>query len=146
MVGSDKLTVVDANIPVTGPLTVQFDQTWKLQTGDRSRAYAVVASQVSDYIEANGIERVIIKGSAGSKQAARRAMLEAAELRGVVMCAASETVVVPLSKAVISRTFGKRKVDEYVKDDEYWLSAISGAPLRAGSREAAFLLIAARSQ
>jgi len=50
-----------------------------------------------------------------------------------------------LSKAVISRTYGERKVDEYLKDDAFWNEQIEGGPLRKTSREAAMLVVAARN-
>jgi hypothetical protein len=47
--------------------------------------------------------------------------LEAAELRGVVLAAlATATKTVTIQKAKISKTFGKRKADEYLKDDSFW--------------------------
>ena len=50
-----------------------------------------------------------------------------------------------LAKAGISRTFGSRKVDEYVRDDGFWKSNVTGT-LRAGSREATMVLLAARDK
>jgi hypothetical protein len=49
-----------------------------------------------------------------------------------------------VAKAAISRTFGDRNVDEYVKDDEFWDNNVEGVNLRNGSREAALILIADR--
>jgi hypothetical protein len=70
--------------------------------------------------------------------------LEAAELRGVIMGAlANATAVQCLLKAHISKHFGERKVDQYLKDKEFWASETKGQ-LRAGSREAALLILAAR--
>ena len=34
--------------------------------------------------------------------------------------AKGEAEVITLAKAVISRTFGKRKADEYLKDQDFW--------------------------
>ena len=73
------------------------------------------------------------------------AHLESAELRGVVIAAARSICPVrSVTKATISRRFGERSVDEYVADDEFWSENVQGVHLRAGSREAALLLIADR--
>ncbi len=50
------------------------------------------------------------------------------------------------TKAHISKTFGDRKVDEYLKDDDFWSKQISSGQLRIGSREAAMVLLAARKK
>jgi hypothetical protein len=56
------------------------------------------------------------------------------------MCAAGAIAPTEVkSKASISRTFGQRKVDEYVADNEFWSNAVTGVNLRAGSREAAMV-------
>ena len=49
-----------------------------------------------------------------------------------------------LAKNHISRTFGERKVDEYVADKAFWDAEVIGE-LRAGSREAVMVLLAARA-
>jgi hypothetical protein len=102
--------------------------------------------RVSDYVQEHGIVRTVIKASAVSKGGMGKAHLDAAELRGVVMgaaAAASETQC--LAKGHISRTFGERNVDAYVADQRFWEGNVVGA-LRAGSREAAMLLVAARGE
>lgn len=63
----------------------------------------------------------------------------------MIAAAASQCPVKALSKAVISRTYGDRKVDEYVADDAFWADKTTGGALRKLSREAAMLLIAARN-
>ncbi|WP_374303417.1 hypothetical protein [Ferrovibrio sp.] len=146
-VSGDKVIAVDAKINSSGSVIIQSDQSWKLQSGDRNAAYAVMHQQVMDYVQNNGIKKVIVKASAlvtgGSTKLAH---LHAAELRGVVIAAAaSHCTVITLAKALISRTFGNRKVDEYLKDDSFWSSKINGA-LRNGSREAAMLLLAAKDE
>jgi hypothetical protein len=49
-----------------------------------------------------------------------------------------------LAKAQVSRNFGERKADEYLKDDGFWKKAVIGGKLRSGSREAALVILAAR--
>jgi hypothetical protein len=146
VVSSDKITVLDAEVPKAGPLVIQADNSWRLQKGDRPAAYRVMHQNVADYAREHHITRVIIKSSAVSRGGTTKAHLEAAELRGVVMAAAAEaTRTTCLAKANISKTFGKRKVDEYLADDDYWDAEFSGH-LRSGSREAAMVLLATRGR
>jgi hypothetical protein len=79
--------------------------------------------------------------------APKLSLLTSAEVRGVVIAAtASVCDVRVVSKAVISRTYGERKVDEYLQDDGFWDGQTQGGRLRKTSREAAMLLIAARDR
>ena len=144
VVTGERLTVVDAEVPDDGPLILQADQSWPLQAGNRAKAYHVMHQRIGDYIREHRIARTVIKASAVSRSGMGKTNLDAAELRGAIMCAAaaaSETQC--LAKGHISRTFGKRKVDEYVADKAFWDSEILGN-LRVGSREAAMILLAAR--
>lgn len=143
VVSGSKVTVVDAEIDKIGPMVVNSDHTWKLQTGDRSKAYDVIHQQLVDYLTDNRVDRVVVKESALSQGGTKMAHLKAAELRGVVMsAAASVTVVAVVAKARISKTFGSRKVDDYLSDNDFWTAEVAGIALRAGSREAALLLLA----
>jgi hypothetical protein len=144
-VAGDAIVLVDAEVPDTGPIVVEMDDTWKLQGGDRPKAYAVMRQRLADYLREHGTKQVIIKASAVNMGGTTLAHLGAAELRGVVACAAAEVVDVKLiAKGHMSRTFGERKVDEYVKDDAFWAGEVIGKKLRLGSREAAMVLLAAR--
>lgn len=144
VVSSDKITAIDVDVPAKGPITILADHSWKLQMGDRAKAYAVAHQQVSDYIREHGIERTVVKASAVSLGGTKKPHLEACELRGVVLSAAAQaSEVIGLAKNAISRNFGSRKVDEYIKDDEFWTGEVVG-PLRVGSREAAMVILAAR--
>ncbi len=146
VVSSDKITMLDADVPKDGPLIIQADGGWRLQRGDRPSAYRVMHQNVADYTREHRITRVIVKSSAVSLGGTSKAHLEAAELRGVVMAAAAEAAKTTcLAKASISRTFGKRKVDEYLADNDYWEAEVSGK-LRVGSREAAMIMLAARGK
>jgi hypothetical protein len=144
---TDAVTVVDGEIPDNdGPIMIRSDDTWRVQKGDRAAAYGVLYQQCADYVRENKIDAVIIKASAVMGGSATLALLTSAEVRGVVMAAAaSQCAVKALSKAVISKTYGDRKVDEYVADDQFWSSQTTGGTLRKLSREAAMLLIAARN-
>lgn len=142
------VTYVDVEVPDDdSPIVVLNDDTWKVQKGDRAAAYSVLHQQCADYIRENGIETVFVKASAVTgKGAAKLGMLESAEVRGVVIAAgASVASVSQLKKGVISRTYGDRKVDEYVADDTFWAENTTGGKLRKMSREVAMLLIAARN-
>jgi hypothetical protein len=100
---------------------------------------------VAGYAQENGIARAIIKASALSQRGIKKGHLEACELRGVVMSAlAGVTTTECRSKAHVSRTYGKRKADEYLADDDFWAAKVTGNNLRSGSREAALVILAAR--
>lgn len=143
---SEKVTVVVAEFEKSDdPLVIMSDDDWSLQNGERAQGYNVVHRRAFDFLTDQKVDRVVVKASALSRGGNKLAHLEAAELRGVVLCAAaSATKVQALSKANISKTFGSRKVDDYVADDEFWKDELAGAHLRVGSREAAMLLLAAR--
>lgn len=144
----DTVTVVDAEIPSDdGPIVVVSDDSWRIQKGDRAAAYSVLHLLCTDYLKENGIQTVVVKASAVmGKGSAKLGLLTSAEVRGVVMAAAGSVCPVrSLSKAVISKTYGDRKVDEYVADDAFWAAETTGGDLRKMSRETAMLLIAARN-
>jgi hypothetical protein len=145
-VNSSSLTIVDAKISATGPQEVVEDHTWELQREERPEGYDLMARRLSDYCRENKINRALVKATALSRSGIRMGHMEAAELRGVVLGAlAGVTTVRAISKAHMSRTFGERKVDEYVADDVFWATEITGRPLRKGSREAALMLISSRN-
>ena len=129
-----------------GPIVVLADDNWKIQKGDRSAAYDVLHQQCADYIRENHIERVIVKASAVTgKGMAKLGMVEAAEVRGVVIAAAASVCAVKqLKKGSVSKTYGDRNVDEYVADDSFWAKNTKGGKLRKMSRETAMLLVAER--
>lgn len=142
VVGSDKVIAVDAEVPDKGSITILSDQTWKLQQGPRADAYHVMHQHLSGYARENHIERAIVKASAVGREKVKLGHMEAAELRGVALAAfSSVTHAEAVLKATISKTFGKRKVDEYLVDDDFWDGEISGKKLRKGSREAAIILL-----
>jgi len=144
-VSGDQITVVDAIVETGQPLVINLDQTFKLQKAERPHAYKRMHDQVVDYLTTNSIDRVVIKASAVSQGGSGQGHLDAAELRGVVAAASAAVTTVSMRKKnQISKTFGGRKVDEYVKDDVYWSTAVSGVALKKGSREAAMLLLAER--
>lgn len=145
---TDSVIVIDAEIPDDdSSIVIKSDDTWRVQKGDRPAAYSVLHQQCADYIKENGINAVVVKASAVTGQGpAKLGLLTGAEVRGVVMAAAGGLCPVKsLSKAVISKTYGDRKVDDYVADDAFWAAHTTGGALRKLSREAAMLLIAARN-
>jgi hypothetical protein len=142
-------TIVDAEVPddPKKPIKIISDGTWKLQAGDKPPAYAVLHQRCANYLSENKINRVVVKASALPTGAAKLGLLASAEARGVVVAAAASVCEVKLlSKAVISRTFGERKVDEYLQDDGFWKENTTGGDLRKMSREAAMLVIASRKK
>ncbi len=140
-VSGEAIQVVHMDTGQTKPFLVnQF--TWKLQTGDVVDAYHVMHERVRDYVANHGVSEVIIKASAVGQSRPTLAHLRSAELRGVICVAAKVGGAMArlVSKAVISRTFGDRKVDQYVEDDGYWKEALDG-DLTKGRREAALLVL-----
>lgn len=145
---ANEVTVVDTTIPddPDAPITLNRDETWKLPSGDRAKAYDTIFHRCKDFLTGNEVDQVVIKASALSQGAAKMGLLEGAELRGIIMCAAASTCETRvLKKDVISRTYG-RKVDDCVKDDAFWEEQLDGANLRKGSREAAMLVVAHRAR
>lgn len=139
---------VDVEVPDDdGPIVVLADDTWKVQKGDRSAAYSVLHQQCADYIRENHIERTVVKASAlTGKGMAKLGMLEAAEVRGIVIAAAASVCEVKqLKKGSVSKTYGDRNVDDYVADDSFWSKNTKGGKLRKMGRETAMLLIAERN-
>ncbi|MEN5137007.1 MULTISPECIES: hypothetical protein [unclassified Pseudomonas] len=149
VIGAGEVTVVDTTIPddPEAPITLIRDETWRLPTGDRSKAYETLFHRCKGFLEESKVDQVVIKASAAPHgTAAKGGLLDGAELRGVIMCAAASTCETRvLKKDVISRTYG-RKVDECVKDDDFWEEQLDGANLRKGSREAAMLVVAHRAR
>lgn len=147
VVVGETVTVVYAHVPADGqkPIEVLSDTTWKLQTGERGPALAVIHQRCTGFLAEHPVNLVVVKASALPTGAAKLAHLESAEVRGVVIAAAASACTVRIiSKGVISRTYGERKVDEYVADDQFWREHTEGKALRKSSREAAMLILAAR--
>ena len=148
VVVGEVVTVVDAEDPddVDAPITILADDTWKLAKGERAPPYAALYQRCADYIRENKIGSAVIKASALPTGAARLGLLTSAEVRGVIIAAAASVCEVRvISKALISRTYGERKVDEYLQDSAFWDEHTDGGSLRKTSREAAMLVIAARN-
>lgn len=144
VVSGDKVTAVDADVPASGALVIQGDHSWSLQQGARPKAYCVMHQRIANYVKEHKIDHVVIKESALTMGSTKRAHLFSAELRGVVAasaCSIAKTTFI--AKAKISKSFGNRKVDEYLKDNQFWADEISG-DIRIGSRESAMVLLAAR--
>ncbi|NOK62676.1 MAG: hypothetical protein GFH27_549293n78 [Chloroflexi bacterium AL-W] len=141
---SKSLILVIVEYDDNGP-TVIDDLTWNLQDGPRPHAYRLMYERVVNYLRETSIQHVLLKATALNTRGIKAAHLDAAELRGVVMVAAvqSESEVKVVPKALVSRTFGNRNVDDYIADNDFWINQISGN-LRKGSREAALLILAAR--
>ena len=117
--------------------------TLNLQSGDRAVAYGNLAQRFSDYLAGKDIETICVKGSAPSGSGATQALLEGAEVRGIVLATASTTCphVIQSTTSSLSKSFGSRKVDEYCKDSSFW-ETLDLLNLKKGMREAAFFAIA----
>jgi hypothetical protein len=144
-VSGEAVTIVCADVNETGPIMIVADETWKLQGGDRSKAFRTMYTRLADYTAERKVSRAVIKESALSLRGMKKAHLLAAELRGVTICAvASACEVTQVAMAAISRNFGERKAEEYIKDNDFWKDNLIGASMRSGSREAAMLILASR--
>ena len=147
VVSGESVGVVVAQVPadLNNPISIEYDQTWNLQSGAREPALHVLHQRCAGFLKEQQIESVVLKASAAPRSMATLALLQSAEVRGVIMAAAaSEAQVQSLAKGVVSRTYGDRKVDEYLKDDAFWRDKLTGNGLRKGSREAAMLIIVSR--
>lgn len=145
-VSGDGIIIVDAEVPEDGPIVIVADESWKLENGSRPEALKTIFKRLSDYARDKGIARAVIKESAANARGMGLAHLQAAELRGVAICALACTCPVEqVSKSKISKGFGKRKADEYLKDNDFWKENLDGVAMRTGSREAALLILATRS-
>lgn len=124
-------------------LTDEF--TWSLQAGDTPSAYAHMVERIRDYVREHSIRHVLIKASAVGQARPTLSHLRSAELRGVVAAAArlGGAHVEFITKALLSRTFGNRKVDDYLSDDDFWNANLACGPAKI-RREAAFLALAAK--
>jgi hypothetical protein len=146
-VSGEKLTVVDAEVPDSGPIIINADLTIELPKGDRASAYNTIHRRLVDYATEKKIDKVFVKESALSLGGMKKGHLLSAELRGVALCAfASVCPTKTTAKASVSRNFGERKADEYIDDGDFWDGQISGSTLRIGSREAALYMLAARGK
>lgn len=150
VVSGDAVTVVDASVSNSAAEAIALvaDDTWKLQKGERAQAYSVLHQRCADYLRENNVDRVVIKASAMPQSGGKVALLYSAEVRGVIGAAAASACgnVTFVAKGVISRTYGERKVDEYIADDDFWDGVTVGGKLRKTSREAAMLIIATRAE
>jgi hypothetical protein len=144
--GRNEVLAVEVEVPDDDdPIVIQADFAWPLQNGDRPTAYRVLHQQVANYCREHQIIRAVVKESAVNRGGTTKGHLESAEVRGVVISAAATIAPTEVvAKASVSRTFGSRKADEYLRDNEFWRGQVSGH-LRIGSREAALILLAARN-
>lgn len=147
VVSGDSINVVVAEVPtdLNDPISIEYDQTWNLQSGPREPALHVLHQRCASFLKEQKIKSAVVKASAAPQSGAKLSLLHSAEVRGVIIAAAaSEADVRSLSKSAISRKYGDRKVDEYLKDNTFWQGKLTGNALRMGSREAAMLIIADR--
>jgi hypothetical protein len=143
-VTSDQVVVVDVDIDDAGaPARIVSDTIYPMQKGDRATAYHTMFKSISDHLRQKAVCSVAIKASATNPGGTTMAHLSAAELRGVVAAGAADAgaVVHFVKKQTLSKTFGNRKVDAYVRDEEFWARSTVGL-LRKASREACLIALA----
>lgn len=141
----EAVLIVSASVPLEGPLQVSGAETWTLVPGERPQAYAALRWRIQDYLSAHAISFVAYRGAESSKFGTGPQAYLASELRGVVLSALGEIGIrsKAFKKGVVSRTFGPQKVDDYLRDDDFWRSNCIGDIPRS-HREAAFYLCVAR--
>ena len=148
VVSGDAVTVVVAQLPLdpNHPISINDDQTWTLQSGGREVALHMLHQRCASFLTEQQIKSVVLKASAAPGSGAALSHIHGAEVRGVVMAAAASVAeeIRSLTKALISRKYGDRKVDDYLEDNSFWQSKTTGRALRKGSREAALYIIASR--
>lgn len=143
VVGSEKIIFVEGEPTKDGTIELIKDETFDLEDGKRHQAYSVMHRRIADRLSTD-VAKVILKASSAGKFTGSQASLHAAELRGVFLSAIpSKVEVLQLHTKNISRDFGSRKLEGYTKDDDWWDEHFKGK-CRRGSREAAFLIIAAQ--
>jgi hypothetical protein len=139
-VTSDKIDVVVLD-HLDNRFTLEGQYTLKLQGGDRALAYHKIYHDAADLLTDKKIDCASIKASATTGSGVSGGLLSSAELRGVAIAACASVCPVKLVlKGAVSRSFGGRKVDEYVADDSFWRD-IGLIDLKKGKREAAFVVI-----
>jgi hypothetical protein len=141
-VSGDSLQVVVLAQDAAGDFTLVDQSTLELQDGDRPAACHTVHGQLIDYLKHKKVDHACIIGSAVMPgHSAKLALLHSAELRGVAMAAAAAVADTKLAtKSNISRTWGDRKFEEYIRDDDFW-EEIDVPDLKKGMREAALVVI-----
>ena len=149
-VSGNEVGVLDVEVPDDGaePVRIVAQTKWKLQQGDRAQAYGVMAKRCTNYVTEHKVDLVVVKGSAtGRVQGSVAALLPSAELRGAVIAGSAMAARVEIiSKSQVSRTYGQRKVDEYLKDDDFWDDKIDEGNLAKWAREPLMYLSAYRSK
>lgn len=118
---------------------------WVLEKGDRHEGYGRIQERAANFLAENAITHVVVMGSTVNRVGSSLAHLYAAELRGVIIAAAalSPAKFSVIAKAAVSRAFGQRNMDAYVKDDSFWDASLPELKNK-GNRPAAMLILQAR--
>jgi hypothetical protein len=141
-VSGDTLQVVVLAQDAAGDFTLTDQSALKLPKGERPDACRTLHGQLADYLKQRKVDHVCIIGSAVMPgRSATLALLQSAEMRGVAMAAAASVADTKLAtKSSISRSWGDRKFEEYIKDDKFW-DVLNVPDLKKGMREAALVII-----
>jgi hypothetical protein len=140
VVSSNKITMVEGRKNDDGTVTLIKDEVFNLEQGDRHVAYVAMHKRVHDRLQ-HGVSHVVLKASSAGKFTGSQAALLAAELRGVLISAVPNSVMLAQQHIKNLSQAGSRKVADYTKDDTWWDEHFSGA-VRKANREAAYLIIA----
>jgi hypothetical protein len=141
-VGANHVDVVIVD-GARGPdtLTLVISRRLELQQGDRALAFRALGDQLSNILHEAKAATVFIKRSAAGPHV-KLGHLEAAELRGMVFFVATGSArVTAINPTALARTFGNRKPQEYIKNDDYWKDR-NLAELEKRYRDPCLLIIA----
>lgn len=118
--GGDHIDLVIGNFEADRTVTVTTARTLTLGSGTRAAQLCSIAEQLRTVLREANVENCYVRGSAYS-MGMKLAHLESAEVRGIaVIVAGSVSNVTLLAPAVVGRTFGDRKPQEYLSDNSFW--------------------------
>lgn len=134
--------------PTEGKAGLFLDNTIELGDIEKQQAYKMVAQRVRDIISENGAGFVVIKSTAVTGNKATAALLNGAEVRGVVIASAAMTSaeVLLIGAPAVKSRIGSRTIEEYKRDDQYLEKVLNAIPKNLESREAALYIINARKR
>lgn len=125
-------------------LQVVHEHTWSVDLRNKCASYPALKRIFNEYVVQHGIDAIVLKkGHLGSEGRGHASMISAGELRGVIYIACEQCDIFEINRCVVSRTYGDRKVGEYINDSHFWNERVNGISKSRLHREAAILLLAA---
>ena len=136
--------LADVDCDQLRPLIVLSDERWDIDRKGGPKARADLYQKCLDYLSKYDVSEVVVKATSSGPTKSGALQLETAEFRGIIIAAAATVCNVSLlRKSSVSVTYGDRKVDEYVKDNDFWATITQGGvDLDKFGREAAMFMLA----